>query len=172
MGHPYRACPIKHAKKDLPKATQVEFPKGASSPTSQLCFAWEKVKDQNSLILFDRGSTHNFISVELARKLGIQTQEMGPALESMGAFKGQQVPVTPLIGKLRIHVQSYVDQEEFFISTLSSEDVILGTPWFHRMADKLEFPSRIIYFNFINRDISIITEDRGNTISTVSYASL
>ena len=167
-GHPYRACPNKHAKKELPQATQ----KGAFNSASQLCFAWEKVKDQNSLILFDPISTHNFISVELAQKVGIQTEEMGPALEAMGAFKGQQFLVPPLIGKLRIHVQSYVDQEEFFISPLSLEDVILGAPWFHRMAAKLEFSSRIISFNFRNRDISIMTKDRGNTIPIVSHASL
>lgn len=87
---------------------------------------------------------------------------MGPALGAMGAFKGQQVPVIPLIGKLRIHVQNYVDQE----------DVILGALWLHRLAAKLEFPSRIIYFNHRNRDISILTDDRGNTIPIVSHASL
>ncbi|MCO5607167.1 hypothetical protein L7F22_061360 [Adiantum nelumboides] len=31
---------------------------------------------------FDPGSTHNFISIELAQKLGIQTEEMGIALEA------------------------------------------------------------------------------------------
>ena len=87
----------------------MEFPKGASNPGSQLCFAWGKVRDQNSLILFDPGSTDKFISVDLARQLGIQIEEMGLALEAMGAFKGEQVPVTPLIGKLRIHVQNFVD---------------------------------------------------------------
>ena len=28
--------------------------------------------------------------------------------------------MTPLIGKLRLHVQGYVDQEEFYVSPLSS----------------------------------------------------
>ena len=112
-GHPYQSCPNKQQKKALPQATQVQFPKGASDPASQLCFSWGKVRDQSSLILFDPSSTHNFISLELAQKLEIQTEEMGPALEAMSAFKGQQVPGTLLIGKLRIHVQNYVDQEDF-----------------------------------------------------------
>ena len=171
-GHAYRNCPKKQQKKETPQATQVQFPTGASDPATKLCFAWGKVRDQNSLILFDPGSTHNFISVELAQKLGIQTEELGPALDAMGAFKGQQVPVTPLIGKLRLHVQGYVDQEEFYVSPLSAEDVILGAPWFHRMAAKLEFPSRTISFCHRNRDVSIKTEDRGNTIPLVSHASL
>ncbi|MCO5583560.1 hypothetical protein L7F22_037471 [Adiantum nelumboides] len=126
----------------------------------------------NSLILFDPGSTHNFISIELAQKFGIQTEEMGTALEASGAFKGQYVPVTPLIGKLRVHVQGYVDQEEFCISPLATEDVILGAPWFHRLAAVLEYPTRTISFKFRNRDIRIHTEDRGSTIPIVSHASL
>ena len=40
------------------------------------------------------------------------------------------------------------------------------------MAAKLEFPSRIISFNHRNRDISIMTEDRGNTVPLISHASL
>ncbi|MCO5573592.1 hypothetical protein L7F22_027364 [Adiantum nelumboides] len=96
----------------------------------------------------------------------------GTALEASGAFKGQHVPVTPLIGKLRAHVQGYVDQEEFYISPLSTEDVILGAPWFHRLAAVLEYPTRTISFKFRNRDISIHTEDRGSTIPIVSHANL
>ena len=48
----------------------------------------------------------------------------------------------------------------------------MGAPWFHRVAALLEFPSRVISFQFRNRDISIRTEDRGNTIPIVSQASL
>ena len=66
---------------------------------SRLCYAWGKVRDQDSLILFDPGSTHNFISKELATKLGIHEHEMGYAMDVEGAFVGQKVPVTPLIGK-------------------------------------------------------------------------
>ena len=84
-------------------------------PSRQLCYAWDKVRDQSSLILFDPRSTHNFIFVELAQNLGIRIEELGPALEVRGTFKRQQVPVTPLIGKLCIHVQDYVDQEEFYV---------------------------------------------------------
>ena len=115
-GHAYCNCPKKQQKKETPQETQVQFPTTASDPATKLCFAWGKVRDQNSLILFDPGSTHNFISVELVQELGIQTEELGAALDAMGAFKGQQVPMTPLIGKLHLHVQGFVDQEEFYVS--------------------------------------------------------
>ncbi|MCO5573428.1 hypothetical protein L7F22_027199 [Adiantum nelumboides] len=99
-------------------------------------------------------------------------EEMGTVLEALSAFKGQQVPVTPLIGKLCVHVQGYVDQEEFYISPLSADDVILGAPWFHRLAAKLEFLEQTISFKFRNKDINIHTEDTGSTIPIVSHASL
>ena len=88
------------------------------------------------------------------QKFGIKTEELGPTLEARGAFKGQQAPLTPFIGMLRIHKQDYVDQEEFYVSPLSTEDVILGAPWFHRMAALLEFPNLVISFQYRNRDIS------------------
>ena len=68
------------------------------------------------------------ISSELAWKLGIKTKELGITMNASGAFKGQEVAVTPLIGKLRVHIQSYVDQEEFHVSPLVNKDVILGAP--------------------------------------------
>ena len=97
---------------------------------------------------------------------------MGVAIKASDAFKGQQVPVTPLIGKIQVHGQAYVDQEEFFISPLSTEHVILGVPWFHCMAAILQFPSWVITFMVRNQEISIHTEDRGSTIPIVLHASL
>ena len=118
----------------------------AVDPYCQLYFVWGKVWDQNSLILSHLGSTDNLISMELTQNLGIIIEKLGPTLEARGAFKGQRVPVTPLIRKLCIHVQDYVDQEEFYIFPLSAEDVILGAPWLHRVAALLEFPSHVISF--------------------------
>ena len=65
-----------------------------------------------------------------------------------------------------------MDQEEFYISPLSTKDVILGAPWFHRMAALLEFPSRNITFKYRNREICISTKDQGNTIPLVTHASI
>ena len=88
-------------------------------------------------MLLDPGSTHNFISVELAQTLGINAKDMGPPLHALGAFEGQQVLVMPLIGKLRLHIENYLDSKDFFISPLVHQDVILGMPWFHRLYAKI-----------------------------------
>ncbi|MCO5613478.1 hypothetical protein L7F22_067755 [Adiantum nelumboides] len=123
----------------------------------------------NAFILFDPGSTHNFISLELATKLGVQDFEMGDAMKADGAFINQEVSVTPLIGKLRLHIQGYVDKEDFFISPLKHEDVILGAPWFDRLATSIKFPERKISFKFREKDMYINAQESGSSIPLVNH---
>ena len=92
----------------------------------ELLLAWEKTRDQDALILFYPSATNNFISDELALRLGIKTKELSMALDATQMFRGDRVPVTPLIGKLRIHMQDYVDHQDFFVSPLQGHDVVLG----------------------------------------------
>ena len=93
------------AKNDKPQASKIATQdKIKEDDASCPCYAWGKVRDQDCLILFDPGSNRNFISQELASKLGIHAHEMGLAIEADGAFDTPAVPVTPLMGKLRLHV--------------------------------------------------------------------
>ncbi|MCO5607667.1 hypothetical protein L7F22_061865 [Adiantum nelumboides] len=115
---------------------------------SPLCYAWGKVKENDALILFDSGSTHNYISVGLASKLEIHAHEMGETHAVEGPFEGPDTPINPLIGKLRLHVQGYVDKEDFLILALKNEDVLLGVPWLDRMAASLKFPQRKVTFKY------------------------
>ncbi|MCO5546950.1 hypothetical protein L7F22_000389 [Adiantum nelumboides] len=138
---------------------------------SPLCYAWGKVREHDSLILFDSGSTHNYISVGLASKLGIHAHEMGETHDAEGPFEGPATPFTPLIGKLRLHVQGYVDKEDFLISPLKNEDVLLGSPWFDRMAASLTFPERKITFKHKGSDITLHVNEKGHTIPLVSHDS-
>ena len=100
--------------------------------------------------------------------MGISTEELGPTLEAHKAFKGQEVSVTPLIGKLRLHVQDYTDNKEFFVSPLVHKDVNLGTPWFHKNYANLKFSSTTITLRTRDRQIKLRTEAKGNTIAIVS----
>ncbi|MCO5578145.1 hypothetical protein L7F22_031983 [Adiantum nelumboides] len=92
---------------------------------------------------------------------------MGDAMKADGAFIGQDASVTPLIGKLRLHIQGYVDKEDFFISPLKHEDVILGAPWFDRLAASIKFPERRISFKFRKKNMYIDAQESGNTIPLV-----
>ena len=72
------------------------------------------------------------------------------------AFKGQEVLTTPLIRKLRIHIQVYVDKEDFFISPLKHEDVIIRAPWFDCMATTMKFPKRKALSTYRGKDMSLL----------------
>ncbi|MCO5564690.1 hypothetical protein L7F22_018357 [Adiantum nelumboides] len=72
------------------------------------------------------GARANFITPQLAEKMGIKTDEMGLTYTASMAAPGHEVAVTPLIGKLRLHIQGYVCHEEFFIMPLEGCDVLLG----------------------------------------------
>ncbi|MCO5554545.1 hypothetical protein L7F22_008075 [Adiantum nelumboides] len=83
-----------------------------NSDASELCRAWGKVRDQTMLIFFDPSAKANFISRELASKLGIRPEEMGYTAEAGLACPGHTEAVTPIIGKLRLHIQSYLQSWE------------------------------------------------------------
>ena len=78
----------------------------------------ERLGIKHVLIFFDPGAKANFISPELASKLGHKPDEMGFTAEAGLACPGHTESVTPIIGKLRLHIQSYVDAEEFYIMPL------------------------------------------------------
>ena len=100
---------------------------------SELCRAWGKVRDQTALIFIDSGAQANFISPELATQLGIRSEEMGAIHEASLAAPRHSIAVTPIIGKLRLHVPGYVDSEDFYIMPLEGCDVLLGMPWCHKV---------------------------------------
>ncbi|MCO5561295.1 hypothetical protein L7F22_014916 [Adiantum nelumboides] len=93
---------------------------------------------------------------------------MGDATKADGAFVNQEVSVTPLIGKLRLHIQRYVDKEDFFISPLKHEDVILGAPWFDLLATSIKFFERKISFKFREKDMYINAQESGSSIPLVN----
>ena len=111
QGHVSHVCPKRHKYANNPRATLVKAQEeDCQSKGSSLSYAWGKLREHDALILFDLGSTHNFISTNLATKLGIHEFEMGKVIKVDGSFQVQEVSVTPLIGKLRLHIQSYVDK--------------------------------------------------------------
>ena len=56
------------------------------SKGSPLSYAWRKVREHDSLVLFDPKSTHNFISTKLAINLCIHDFEIGEVIQIDGAF--------------------------------------------------------------------------------------
>ena len=175
QGHSYRHCPKKKDLKDTPQVTHI-LSNGEKEEEdgghSLLCYLWGKIRDQSTLILLDTGSTHNFISQELAKHLEIYIEELGPSLNARGAFQGQEVPVTPVIGKLRLHINNYFDSEDFFVSPLQTQDIILGAPWFHRVYACLKFPKNFVTISHSGRDFSFEASSKDNVIQIVTNNAL
>ena len=66
-GHVSHVCPTKKQQNETPKALAFEVLKEeGNSKGAKLSYAWGKIQEYDALILFDTGSTHNFISHELA----------------------------------------------------------------------------------------------------------
>ena len=144
-------------KKTMPSAGLVSDMVGDQPCTdaSELCRAWGKIRDATVLIFFDPGARANFITLALAAKLGIRPEEMGLEGQADLECPGHSVPVTPILGKLRMHIQNYVDTEEFYIMPLEGCDVLLGMPWCHRKHAVLDA---------FNRKITLIHRDKTLTL--------
>lgn len=140
--------------------------------STELCRAWGKVRDQEVLIFFDSGAKANFISPEVVAKLGIRPEEMGPGMEASLAAPGKEVAITPLIGKLRLHVQGYVGQEDFYIMPLEGCDVLLGMPWHHKNDVKVAAREKKLYFTHKGRDIVIDVKLKGESVPVVSACAV
>ena len=105
-GHVSCVCLTKKQHNGTLKASAVKVLKEErNSKGVRLSYVWGKGREHDALILFDPGSTHTVSSRELGLKLGIHDLEMGEGIQANGALKGQKVIVTPLIGKLCLHMQ-------------------------------------------------------------------
>ena len=78
--------------------------------------------------------------------MGIKTEELGRALDADQIFNRAPVQVMPLIGKLRGHVQSYEDYEEFVILLLKHYDAVLCIPLFHFKEVHIGYLERVLSF--------------------------
>ncbi|MCO5552008.1 hypothetical protein L7F22_005516 [Adiantum nelumboides] len=143
-----------------------------SSDASELCRAWGKVRDQSVVIFFDPGAKANFISPELASRLGIKSEEMGYTAEAGLACPGHTEAVTPIIGKLRLHIQSYVDAEEFYIMPLDGCDVLLGIPWLFRVQGFLDAYNKKITVQRRGKTLILDVKLKGESIPTVSASAI
>ena len=77
-----------------------------------------------------------------------------------------------MIGKLHLHIKNYSDSEEFFVSLLQTQDVILGAPWFHRVYTCLKSPENLVTIIHGGRDFTFRASSKGNTIQIVTNDAL
>ncbi|MCO5570662.1 hypothetical protein L7F22_024389 [Adiantum nelumboides] len=113
--------------------------------------------------LLDTGAKANFISPELASKLGIRPEEMGYTAEAGLACPGYSEAVTPIIG----HIQSYVDAKEFYVMNLDGCDVLLGIPWMFRVQGIMDAYNKKITIQHRGKTHILDVKLKGESIPTV-----
>ncbi|MCO5603352.1 hypothetical protein L7F22_057502 [Adiantum nelumboides] len=145
----------------------------SSAPPNTTCVEpWGQVRDHQSLVFFDPGARANFVTPQLAEKMGIKTNEMGPAYTASMAAPGHEVGVMSLIGKLRLHIQGYVGHEEFYIVPLEGCDVLLGMPWFYNHKAVLDSFNKTITLEIRGRKIVLDVKHKGESMSLVSASAV
>ena len=89
-------------------------------------------------------------------------------MEASLAALGVSIPATPLISKLRLHIQGYVGQEDFHIMDLDRCDVLLGMPWFHHVDATLNAKGRTITLQHKGKELNLDVKLKGDSIPVVS----
>ncbi|MCO5607713.1 hypothetical protein L7F22_061912 [Adiantum nelumboides] len=125
-----------------------------------------------SLVLFDPRASANFITAQLAEKMGIKTDEMRSAYTASMAAPGYEVAITPLIGNLRLHIQGYVGHEEFFIMPFEECEVLLGMSWFYNHKAILDSFNKKITLENRGRKIVLDVKLKGESVPLVSASAV
>ncbi|MCO5577331.1 hypothetical protein L7F22_031160 [Adiantum nelumboides] len=119
-----------------------------------------------------QGATSLLHRLQLAEKMGIKTDEMGPAYTTSMAAPGLEVAVTPLIGKLQLHIQGYVGHEQFFIMPFERCDVLLGMPWFYNHKTVLDSFNKKVTLEIRGRKIVLDVKLKGESMALVSASTV
>lgn len=118
------------------------------------------------LIFFDPGARANFITPALAAKLGIRLEEMGP-LHRLIWYVQDILSLLP-----GMHIQSYVDTEEFHIMPLEGCDVLFVIPWCHRKHVVLDTFKRTITLVHRIKTHVLDVKLKGESILVVSASAI
>ena len=135
-------CPTRGTRTVVPSTNAVPDVQGNTTLDNnerKLLKAWGSVNGRRVLILFDPGSTDNFISVQVADDLQLQPNQLGLPLQTTSAFEGSGTNSTPIIGKLDLVIEKYKDQESFLLAPIEGCDVILGMPWHFKAHPTLDY---------------------------------
>ena len=126
-------CPKKDEVKDQPAANLHHIPDVQGKPQSEgkkrkLLKTWGTLNNQKALILFDPGSTDNFLSLDMMERLRITPDKLGSPIGTGSAFEGLTTNSTPIQGKFNLRLGEFRNQESILRAPISGCDVILGMP--------------------------------------------
>ena len=109
----------------------------------------------STMVLLDSGSSHNFISEGLARKLGLQPTK-NQSIRVMVA-SGDKLTSKGICARIAIKLGMFLTHAIFYILPLEGYDVVMGTHWLRTLREILwDFSKLILKFNGARKEVTLI----------------
>ena len=86
-----------------------------------------QIRGQQVLILINSGSTHNFLSMKVVKRVGISIDRLEPFDVQIGS--GKIVSCNGIYRQVSITLKNLVIKEDFYPFGLGNVDVVLGVKW-------------------------------------------
>ena len=101
LGHFKKDCPVRGAKEGQVKLNAVNVGEAARHDLVQGMIS---IKGVSTLLLFDSGCTHSFMSYSLMRKLNLKPRKLEPPL-IVNVPSGEKTLVDKQVGPIVMHIQ-------------------------------------------------------------------
>lgn len=88
---------------------------------------WGNIDDHKVKVLIDCGTTHNFISKELVKKLQLKVDDTPLYVVEVG--DGHKIKCKVVRREVPLKVQEVPVQQQFFLFGLGGVDMVLGMEW-------------------------------------------
>ena len=143
---------------------------GNSIPLHSLLRMNAKIHDTQVSVLHDDGSTHDFISERLARKLNLTTIKCPFKVKS--AFQGTRFNGISMISDLPITLGAYTQKRSFLVAPLHSTDVILGMPFCHEHNPDIDYSTHTMKFTFNGQPITLTSDSQAESFPLLSHTQV
>ncbi|PWA62325.1 hypothetical protein CTI12_AA363990 [Artemisia annua] len=103
------------------------------------------IKRQIVSMLVDSGSSHNFINISVARRLGLKLIAIPTKIVSVA--NGLKLPIQFIIKSLKWRTNGVEFEADFFAMPIGGYDVVLGINWLSTLGE-IKFDFKLLYMEF------------------------
>uniref|UniRef100_A0A2N9FZ49 Chromo domain-containing protein n=1 Tax=Fagus sylvatica TaxID=28930 RepID=A0A2N9FZ49_FAGSY len=124
----------------------------AGTPSPQTMRVKANVEGKVVIILIDTGSTHNFMSENMAARLKLQLS--GTAKFNVTVASGEKIPSNGRCPRIRVALQGTTLITDFYLLPLEGFDAILGAQWLATLGPILwDFSKMSMRFHLNGREV-------------------
>ncbi|GKB74012.1 transposon ty3-G gag-pol polyprotein, partial [Tanacetum coccineum] len=119
-----------------------------------------RISKQVVHILIDCGSTHNFLDIHTAKKLGCRLAKTTPMQVSVA--NGQRMMSTSVCHDLKWSLQNEVFTSDMLLLPLGSCEIVLGIQWLATLGD-MQFNFKKLIMKFNHKGRQLVLREMNNT---------